>query len=660
MESNRREGSRERPALAALGCGTSTEPYTRCMGKPAARRRRGLPLAVSVTAPFALVGILSALLLSVAGSGALSRATKEEARLFADIFGKRLVDYLGSFFHDPVQASVTTAERIANGSVDLRRIDVIESELVPKIRHYPWLTFVGVGLPDGSYVSVSRSPENGALLFFISDPATSFRLYHREIAANDRPGGLLAIGQRFDTREASWYEEASRRSEAFWTPPSTLYPYSIGGMVYTVPVRGPSGELIAVVRGGVALLQVSRYLREALPDASTLALVADDEGRLLASSSRADTRSSNLPLSGLDRSDDPLIRAAGSAMRTSEASLITHLADRGKTWSLERFPFHGDGGLRMDVGIMLDDSHFAGPLLQFRRSALGLIAVATIAIGIIGYLLGRAISRPVTALGARAARLAAGDRGGKPVPDSFAAREVAELSDSFESMSRALVGIMDGLEAKVAERTDQLETLLREVNHRIKNTLNVAASLLALQASMSRSEETQTALDEAAARIKSMALLYTRLHFSSDLEEVDLGAYIDTVLDYLAEGSVGPRPIEVARSLESLAVSARRASHIGIVINELFTNACKYAFPEGRSGKVEVVAKAEGEGILVEVADDGIGLPAGFDLERNAGFGLSVASSLARDLGGSLTAKSDAEGAVFSLRLPFGLEGGGE
>jgi len=619
------------------------------MGQNAARTR-GCPLSICITAPFAVLGLGFALVLNIAGSTALSTAIVGETRLFVDIFGKRLTAYLDAFFRDPLQAAGTTAERVRIGHLAPADAGHAEEELVPQIRNYPWLTFVAIGMPDGSYLSASRSPENGALLLFESGPRTVFRQYRREIDEdNDEAGTLLAIGQHYDARATPWFTEALTARSTFWSPPHILDPYGLYGMVVSVPVRDASGKLMAVVRGAVALQQVSRFLRESLPDATTLAFLLDTSGRLLASSSTIEKQDASSPLSGPESSADPLLGDAGRAMMR-EGPTARRFVSGGRTWGLERFAYRGIEGLALDIGIVTDESKFVGPLMEFRRAATLLVLIAALAIAITGYFVGRTISAPVIALKARAARIADGDWTARPTGPAMS-REVGELSVSFERMAATLRETFDGLEAKVADRTAALETLLQEVNHRIKNTLNVAASLLGLQGALAASPDTSTALDEAAARIKSMSLLYSRLHLDADLENVDVGSYISAVLDALEGGTIGPRPIRVERSIESMVLSAKLASPLGIIVNELFTNACKYAFPEGRAGTVSVRVSRRERGVLFEVSDDGIGFPESFDPLRNGGFGLTVAGELAQDMGGRMTVERLSPGSRISIEI---------
>ncbi|HUX41765.1 MAG TPA: histidine kinase dimerization/phosphoacceptor domain -containing protein [Rectinemataceae bacterium] len=621
------------------------------MHEARALSHKGCPLAVWITAPFALLGIVIAFVLIVAGSTSLTRTIEEESALFSKEFGKRIAAYLAEFSRDPAQASATTVERLASGAIDLENKDSLRNELIPKIRNYPWLSSIGIAGPDGSYIAATRSPANGSLILFESGPTTGFRQLRRAIGDKSESGRLLALGQTYDPRGQSWYTEAESLGTSSWSLPHAISIFGVYGISISTPVFDEKGRLSAVVHSLVALPLMDRFLHENLPEASALALVIDPSGRLLASSAGNAFDNTAVPnITLAEESAEPLVRAAGQAMRRSPGSSI-RFAAQDKVWRLDKQAFLDPLGLALDIGVVVEEDRLARPLRQFRDIATLLVLLSALAIVVAGYFVARAISKPVAELGERAARLASGDWGESAAPLRGLPSEIVSLSRSFDAMATTLHSSVEGLEATVAERTATLENLVHEVNHRIKNTLNTAASLLALQGTLSESEETATALDEAALRIKSMAILYSRLHLASDLENVDLGSYLGAILDALTAGSIGPRPIRVERALDSLTLPTRIASPLGIIVTELFTNACKYAFPEGREGLVTVRLEKQGPILIIEVADDGVGFPEGFDAKGGGGFGLTIAGELAASMGGRLSVKNLERGGLVSLEI---------
>ena len=208
--------------------------------------------------------------------------------------------------------------------------------------------------------------------------------------------------------------------------------------------------------------------------------------------------------------------------------------------------------------------------------------------------------------------------------------------------------IMDTTERKQAEEQirqslREKETLLKEVHHRVKNNLAVVSSLLSLQAKQIKDESLKEMFEESQQRIKSIALVHEKLYRSKDLSCIDFGGYITAIIgelrsSYLREGGV----IGVNISADNICLDIDTAIPCGLIINELVTNAFKYAFPGNRSGEVGISVAKFGTRHTLMVKDNGIGLPAGFDHTRTGTLGLQLVEALTRQLRGSLAIRSEA------------------
>ena len=182
----------------------------------------------------------------------------------------------------------------------------------------------------------------------------------------------------------------------------------------------------------------------------------------------------------------------------------------------------------------------------------------------------------------------------------------------------------------------ELETLLREVHHRVKNNLQVISSLLSLQAAQSTDEGVRAALAESGARVQTMARVHERLYRSARLSSLELGEHLSDLAKLVFQGHQRPG-LELDCEVDSMEVDLELATPLGLILNELVSNACKHGFRGRQAGRVSVRLHREGERLELVVADDGLGLPPGFELNQSASLGLRIVRSLVEQMRGTLS-----------------------
>lgn len=180
-------------------------------------------------------------------------------------------------------------------------------------------------------------------------------------------------------------------------------------------------------------------------------------------------------------------------------------------------------------------------------------------------------------------------------------------------------------------------TLLSESVHRAANDLQRLAASLKLQSHLAPEPAVREALDAASNRVVALARINDRLdrHRDDGEAEVDSKGFIEGLAADLQLGSVAMRPITLRTSVEARLVPMDRAVSIGLIINELVTNALKYAFPDDMEGTITIGFRRDGSGLVVTVEDDGVGLDTTVP-PRGTGLGMRISRSLARQLGGQL------------------------
>ena len=179
-------------------------------------------------------------------------------------------------------------------------------------------------------------------------------------------------------------------------------------------------------------------------------------------------------------------------------------------------------------------------------------------------------------------------------------------------------------EEQIKKALVEKETLLRELYHRTKNNMAVVIALLELQSNSFEDERLRDEFVEAQNRIRSMALVHQKLYETKDLSRINLKDYIQDLLEILLESyRISPAHIEVVLELEDVFVLIDSAIPCGLILNELISNAFKYAFPNGRDGKIEIqLCRTSSEEIEIAIADHGVGVPPGFDFHRDGHLGV--------------------------------------
>jgi PAS domain S-box-containing protein len=230
--------------------------------------------------------------------------------------------------------------------------------------------------------------------------------------------------------------------------------------------------------------------------------------------------------------------------------------------------------------------------------------------------------------------------------------------DAAGSFVGALTVWMDITERKRAEEQLKVsllekEVLLKEIHHRVKNNLQVVHSLLNLQSNQISDAASLEVLRDSQNRVRSMALVHETLYRSPDLAQVDFAEYVSNLAAQLAQSyrieATGSQLSVQASSEVRLGIDI--ALPCGLIINELVSNALKHAFPVGRTGTVTVrLARRSAEAVAMTVADDGIGLPPGFDHTQTESLGLQLVGQLVRQIRGCLTVQHDG-GTQFTIEF---------
>jgi two-component sensor histidine kinase len=233
---------------------------------------------------------------------------------------------------------------------------------------------------------------------------------------------------------------------------------------------------------------------------------------------------------------------------------------------------------------------------------------------------------------------------------SVAEKSVAEKSAAEKSAAGSPDAVtIESLEKRLAEK----EEFVKELQHRVKNSIAMISSFVALEEGRAGPGRLHDILESLRFRIDSVSNLYRLAFATGDPDKVDLRTYLERVVFDLSQ-TVDRPDLSTHQSMEDVVIDPRRAGPIGILCTELVSNALRHGLPATGPCSVAVTLRvAEGRLELV-VEDDGDGLPEGFDLETSEGLGLQLARMLALQLKGRLVAEArEGRGTRFAFSMPW-------
>jgi two-component system, sensor histidine kinase PdtaS len=182
---------------------------------------------------------------------------------------------------------------------------------------------------------------------------------------------------------------------------------------------------------------------------------------------------------------------------------------------------------------------------------------------------------------------------------------------------------------------EEKEWLMKEIHHRVKNNLQIVMSLLNSQSAYLKDEVALEAIRESQHRVHAISLIHQKLYQSENLSVIDMAAYIKDVVDYLADNLDASHRIRFVVSIQTLELDVAQAVPLGLIINEAVTNSVKYAFPNEGNGEIDIrMQQSFANGIVLDIKDDGIGLPKDFDWQHTQSLGMSLMQGLTKQLDG--------------------------
>ncbi len=416
-----------------------------------------------------------------------------------------------------------------------------------------------------------------------------------------------------------------------------------GSLVFTYPAIGDTGSIESVVFVAYRTSVLSRMLNQPqLPEGVVVALL-DRVGVVAARWPDPDK------WVGKGLPDTNVVRRAMDQRRGSMRG-FAEWAGSGE-WAFGFTPMQPPSKLTVVVALPLTPILKEADSLFWREAGwTTLVFFLAALLAILGAHF--AVVRPLRELTSSVGRLAQGDFDGRRSTRLHGIKELKSLRERFEAMARSL----QERQSQLLEALQQKEILLKEVNHRVKNSLQLVASLFGLQRAHVRDPEARRQFDEAGRRINTVAQIHQRLYQDANLDRVSLDGFLrEMCVDLM--NVWGSEKILITCDVSPCHLPTQEVIPAALIVNELITNAFKYAYPdEGQGGLIRVSCHAHGNEIVLKVADDGTALRGDFDPLKSGGLGMKMIAALAKQLRTTLEVFRHPSGKTFVLRIPLGSQ----
>ena len=205
------------------------------------------------------------------------------------------------------------------------------------------------------------------------------------------------------------------------------------------------------------------------------------------------------------------------------------------------------------------------------------------------------------------------------------------------------------IEFEIMEGTKQKENLLKEIHHRVKNNFAILVSLINMQMAQTKNPELLHSLTNLQLRIRTMALVHEMLYRSGDFEKISFPGYLRSLASVIA-GTYNRRDVVLSVEADEVVMDIEASIPLGLIVNEILSNAYKHAFPDNRAGKILLRFSMEPESGIntLTVQDDGIGMPSLSHLDQYTTMGLKVVQILCQQIEGKLMVDNN-PGASFTI-----------
>ena len=563
---------------------------------------------------------------------------------------KRIREEIGRQFERAALAAGADAAFLGTVQLGQAQTAGLQHLLLEHLKANPAIAILALGTEQGEYMEAQRQP-GGAYRIGTAGASTGGDLVFRPVLDDGSLGPQTGTAARYDPRQRPWYRAAMQARGLSWSPPYALYSSADPAIAAAAPVFR-DGVPIGVTSATITLGTLSEFLAHSEESKMGILFVTDGAGRLIATSTGSIVDSSGSRALVSDYPDQRIVKAwrtAVSVLHPDGDIVRFTFTDSGERHLGTVAPFSPGPGQDWRIITAVRERAYNSELLTADVRNFILLALSVLVMFAVGWYIVDYVTRPIHALADTVDSLEPG-HAIPPVLSTFALRnnELGRLSRSFLAMKIRL----DESFASLQSSLDEKDVLLKEVHHRVKNNLQIVSSILSIQSGTVVDERAQEAFEQCQNRIQAMALVHEEVYQTGSFVELGMRGYLEKICDSLRWGwDRGTCRTTVSVEADDTAtLSIEKAIPCGLIVNELVTNALKYAFVGREEGSIVVSFGPRAFGWTLMVADDGVGMGQGTEsAEKSDGIGGQLIEGLVSQLHGSLCYQPDERGGTAAV-----------
>ncbi|WP_304240543.1 histidine kinase dimerization/phosphoacceptor domain -containing protein [Gracilinema caldarium] len=506
-----------------------------------------------------------------------------------------------------------------------------------ELESFPALHIVSAGFADGEYAEAQRM-EDGSIRYGRAGKETGGDL----VWFRYTPEGTKEILDRrtsYDPRKRPWYESAIAAGQISFSDPYNLVSTGSKVIAASKPLYSEQGKVRGVLTVDILLDDIIKTVGEQADEFNGYVLIRDRDGKLIINANR----------------EEPTIY---SFAPDPSAGLKT-LFINGEPYRFLTLEYQGRIRSSWLITVALPETAFRSQLRSTLSNLSLVYMVALFLFSLLVYGIVSAVDTPIRQFTALVSRLSleaqhslAFSKEEETLLHTIADRktELGSLARSFQGLLSQLQATLDSLKQSLLDK----DILLKEVHHRVKNNLQVIASLLHLEAENFNDNQTREILLELEEKVYAMSMVHETVYTSDSFSAVPMASYLTRLAESLESYHSLFIPLFISVDTDDIHLPLDRAIPCALILVELVTNAFKYAFNGKTEGHIQITLKSHDEFFTLAVQDDGCGFdPEGAEgISKSSGTGSVIMQGLTEQIKGTLALETGPGGTKVSIHFP--------